>query len=96
MPIVSQQQISSKLSESGESKLNNLDQNVKIVVWALLIMMAGMVFALGAVFNDYLAAKQATYQNLVDKVNEQNYKIDRLNKTVDLVCKTWRKDCPIY
>jgi hypothetical protein len=83
-----------KINPNENLKLEHLDKTVNFITWALLIIVATLMFALGAMINDYLAMKQASYEDLKDKVIEQNSKVDSLNKTINLICKTWRKDCP--
>ncbi len=50
----------------------------------LCFTVAAMLVGVGAIFNDYLAMKQATYQSLKDEVNDNNTKnqqiLDRLNQ----------------
>ncbi len=71
---------------------------LKDVVYVLLLVMfigfAGMFVATSAMLWSAWKDKQGSYESLKDKILEQNYKIDELNKTANLVCKTWRKDCP--
>lgn len=86
--------MANKINTNNEIRLEQLDKTVTLITWALLIIVGGLIFALGAILNDSWASKQATYLDLRDKVFEQNLKMDNLNKKLDLVCKTWRKDCP--
>ncbi|MBI3888629.1 hypothetical protein HY311_02450 [Candidatus Nomurabacteria bacterium] len=68
-----------------------------ILIAVIVVLFVGFATAFVSVWGLVLDAnrfKTETYQNLVDKVNDQNYRIEDLNKTVNLVCKTWRKDCP--
>lgn len=57
------------------------------VIVGIVVVTVGLVltltFALGGIINDVLAEKKATYQNLVDKVNENNQKIDALSKKIE-------------
>ena len=83
-----------KINPNENLQLEHLDKTVSLITWALLIIVGGLLFALGGILNDSWTTKQATYLDLRDKVFEQNQKIENLNKTINLVCKTWRKDCP--
>lgn len=49
---------------------------------ALLVIVAGLLIAVGAIWNDYLVNKQATYQSLLDKVRDQESKIDTLTNEI--------------
>lgn len=61
--------------EKGKTNLEQLDNKVNFITWALLIIVGGLLFTLGGILNDSWAIKQSSYQNLADKVNiliEQN------------------------
>jgi hypothetical protein len=65
------------------------------IIVVFFIAFIGVVFALGISMTDSYRSSESSYSDLVNKVNDQNYRISELNKTLNLVCKTWRKDCPI-
>jgi hypothetical protein len=52
-------------------QIKSLFKSQDIILYVLLILIATLFFALGAIFNDYLAMKQATYQDLRDEIEEQ-------------------------
>jgi len=64
------------------------------VIVVLFITLLGLTFALGAIMIDTFRSSESSYSSLENTVNQQNDKINNLSKTVNLVCKTWRKDCP--
>ena len=52
------------------------------VIIVLFVGFAGVFVAVGSVLQNYLANKQATYQNLVNQVNAQNTQIQLLTQEV--------------
>ncbi len=84
----------SNINTNVGSELDTLKTLMWAVVVVLLVGFLGAIFALGAVVQNHLAEKQATYLDLRDRVFEQKSLIESLDKKLDLVCKTWRKDCP--
>ncbi len=79
LPIIGPQEITTTSGISGESARIKFLNNVVIGILVVLFLgFAGMFIATGALMIDSFRSKQATYQSLVDKVNEQNNKIDTL------------------
>jgi len=69
---------------SGESAPTKFIQDIVIgVVFVLFIGFATMFVAAGTLVWQAWTEKAATYQNLVDKVNLQNEKIDQLKCQVE-------------
>ncbi len=85
--------------EDLENKVDKATKRMDFLLTGVIVVMfLGFITLLISVLSPMIDAwrfKGSTYQNLVDKVIEQNNKIDDLNRTVNLICKTWRKDCPI-
>lgn len=66
-----------KLNQPAESgtlkdKVNDLSYLVYGALAVLLTLVISLLFGLVAMHNDYLAMKTVTYQNLVDKVDDNN------------------------
>lgn len=64
-----------------KQRLDQHDWIIGVVLVVLLMSFATMFVTLGGYIMQYEANKQATYQNLVDKVTEQSLKIDNLSIT---------------
>lgn len=96
MVIINKEQFGQHQSDIEDlkkrQKLSELVSMGLIVILFLTIL--GLAFALGTIMVDSYRSSESSYLDLVNKVNEQNYKISDLNKVVNLICKTWRKDCP--
>lgn len=91
----------SKIDLTTNTKIDHLDKTINLLTWGLLAIVVALIFSLGAIWNDYLAMKQASYEDLKDSVIEQNFIIKqqaeatgKTNKYLETICKTWRKDCP--
>ena len=75
---ISEEKIENQLKEAKEQK-----------VWVtggfivLCFTVAAMLVGVGAIFNDYIAMKQATYQSLKDEVNETNIKNQQILDKLD-------------
>ncbi len=67
---------------------NQVDKHewlIGILVVALFIGFAGVFVAATAMLVDAFRGKQATYQNLVDKISDQSYKNDALMKELEAI-----------
>lgn len=93
-PKVDKPTSSSVNNQNVGSQLDTLKTLMYVVVIVLLVGFLGAIFGAGAIVQNHLAEKQATYLDLRDQVFKQNSMIEGLSKKLDLVCKTWRKDCP--
>jgi len=60
--------------QQGQLTLMQKINNVMLII--LVIAFITILFTVYGIIQDYLANKQATYQNLVNQVTEQNVKID--------------------
>lgn len=67
----------SRLTDT-EKKLSFLEKYQALTGSVFLALIVASVFALGAIWNDYLAMKQATYLDLRDKVEKQNLLLEEL------------------
>jgi hypothetical protein len=90
-----------KIDVTTNTKIDHLDKTINFLTWGLLAIVIGLIFALGAIWNDYLAMKQASYENLKNSILEQNFilkeqgkDLEETKKYLDTLCKTWRRDCP--
>lgn len=67
---------------SKGSTFTDLKEQVRIIVIGLfisfIVLLITVIFGAGAVFQNYLASKQATYQNLAEQVIRQNEDIKLL------------------
>lgn len=80
-PIATAEQIANAAKAAADaqehSKLNRTI--ITIIVVVLVFFSISIFFSLSAMYFNYLTEKTTTYQNLADKVNENNQKIDNLN-----------------
>lgn len=61
-----------------QRKIEAQRKELIIIRWIVVAVVIVLLTTTGAIIQSYLATRTATYQDLVDKVNEQNVKIDLL------------------
>jgi len=90
--------------EKGDP-FSDLKETVHFIMAVLFVgfgaLLVTVIFGFGGWYMTYTAEKQATYEDLKDKVMEQNFIIqeqqkdlNRITEYLNFICKTWRKDCP--
>lgn len=72
---------SGQLKEHQES-IKRLTESMALVTVVLLVAFVIVFITMGGFLQNYLANKQATYQNLVNQVTEQNVRIDTLTEEI--------------
>lgn len=67
-----------QLAEDAQ-KHSELNRNlIMAVLWVAVGVSVTLLLAVGGLWQNYLAEKRNAYQSLVDKITEQNVKIDLL------------------
>jgi len=61
-----------------EERMNWMWIIISVIIIVLLMGFATMFFTVGGIWQEYIATRSTSYQDLVNKVNEQNIKIDLL------------------
>ena len=75
--------------QSDLNRIKRWNQAIGVVVIGIVL---GLFIAVYAIIQQYLGTQTATYQSLVDKVTEQNNKIDLLNQKLDFYQEIQRHD----
>jgi hypothetical protein len=70
-----------------EKALDNLNFLFIGITAVLFVGFLALLFSVFAIVIDVWRSKEATYQILIDRVNEQNVKIDYLSKTLKVYGK---------
>ena len=65
------------------TQLANQGTQLDILKWLMVGLVIVLLLGLGGIIQSYLATKTATYQSLVDKVNNQKEETDKLNEKLD-------------
>lgn len=71
------------VKESAKEIQGNLEKNINFVNNIIIGIVIVLLLTVGGFIQSYLAGRTVTYQSLVDKVNEQNVKINLLYNSLD-------------